>query len=318
MDNPLWIRTKDGPFLGHIPVREGGRALDFCVIGAAKAGTTSLNAYLDQHPGIFMCPEKEPHFFSTDAIFEKGAQWYRGLFKDAAPNQKCGEASTSYTRLPVAPKTAQRLFEANPEMRLIYVIREPVARTESECLQTFKYAKYVVKAGAEFPSKADDILAYLKNEGRDLQTFPVETSEYMRQIDSFLEFFPRENLLVILSEDLKSSPLETLERVFRHIGVDVDFKPDVSTQFNRRDDFVAGMKNAETAAQFKRIKGLKTLKNLVPKALRQRIISTLSNTKETPSLGFSDTQRASLKAHFKPHNERLMAFLERDLSHWNE
>ena len=66
---PPWIRDSKGIAFSDVPTRQGGRLPDFFIVGAAKAGTTALNDFLDQHPQIHMCPLKEPHFFSTDVMF---------------------------------------------------------------------------------------------------------------------------------------------------------------------------------------------------------------------------------------------------------
>jgi hypothetical protein len=133
---PHWVRTIDGIAFNDVPVRPSGCLPEFMIIGAAKAGTTALNEYLSQHPQIFMCPLKEPQFFSTDVIYERGLAWYEGLFADAKSGQICGEASTSYTFFPSTPLTPQRIHQAIPNVKLIYLIREPVSRIQSACLQT--------------------------------------------------------------------------------------------------------------------------------------------------------------------------------------
>ncbi|MFN9173847.1 MAG: hypothetical protein ACK58N_04855, partial [Synechocystis sp.] len=91
---PHWVRTAKGIAFTDIPTRPSKNLPNFMIIGAQKAGTTALNKYLSQHPQIFMCPLKEPQFFSTDVIYERGLDWYRGLFGEAKPGQVCGEAST--------------------------------------------------------------------------------------------------------------------------------------------------------------------------------------------------------------------------------
>ncbi len=314
--HPLWIRTKTGLAFDDVPVRPGGRMPDFCVIGAAKAGTTSLDSYLGQHPDIFMCPLKEPHYFSANAIFEKGARWYRGLYADARAHQKCGEASTSYTRYPVVPDAPRRIYKTNPEMRLIYIAREPVARVQSECLQAMKYARHVA-GDKNMPDTVDAVLDYLSGEGRHLATLPVETSEYMLQIDRYLEVFPRERLLVILMEDLKEKPHEALAQIFRHIGADPAFRPDLNAQLNRTDDFIEGVKIDQALGAVKRVPGAAALKSWLPAALRNQLKSMMAKAQPAKGLRLSPQRKAALKAHFKPHNAHLADFLGRDLSHWD-
>ncbi len=141
---PVWARTKDGLAFADVATVAGGRMPDFCIVGAAKCGTTALNAMLAAQPFIFMNPLKEPHYFSTKVILDKGDDWYRGLYARATPDQFLGEASTSYTRYPLCDETIGRLIAANPGMKLIYMLREPVSRTESECLQLLKFTRHAL------------------------------------------------------------------------------------------------------------------------------------------------------------------------------
>ena len=108
------------------------RTPDFIVIGAMKSATTTLHDQLAQQPGVFMSEPKEPNFFSNDEQYARGMAWYHGLFKDAAPDDLCGESSTHYTKLPTYPHTVERLKEAVPDAKLIYVMRHPIDRLISQ------------------------------------------------------------------------------------------------------------------------------------------------------------------------------------------
>ncbi|MEL7489007.1 MAG: sulfotransferase, partial [Pseudomonadota bacterium] len=289
---------------------------NFLLIGAMKAGTTSLDQYLAQHPEIFVCPLKEPHYFSTQAIFDKGADWYRGLYADAADGQVIGEASTSYTRYPVSAEAPARMRAANPDMKLVYVLREPVSRVESECLQTMKYAANVAGL-THIPQTVDAMLDYLTGDGADLCTDPVIASEYVRQIEVFLEEFPRDQLCVILQEDLNAAPRETMTAVFAHLGVDAAFEVDVSTRLNDSASFVAGLKEQQSLSTLQRLPGYAIFKQLAPAGGKAMIKSWFSSRASDADYRLSPERRTILKAHFKEHNKRLAAFLERDLSHWD-
>ena len=108
---------------------------DFIIIGAAKAGTTSLYALLDRHPDIFMPAHKEPEFFARDDHYAKGIDSYATLFEGATPHQQVGEASTLYSLAPFFGHTAGRIKAHLPQVKLIYVMREPVARAYSFYVQ---------------------------------------------------------------------------------------------------------------------------------------------------------------------------------------
>ncbi|PYC46421.1 hypothetical protein DI396_15600 [Litorivita pollutaquae] len=101
---------------------------DFFIIGAAKAGTTSLHARLQAHPDLFLTEPKEPEFFARDDRYEAGIDSYAALFTDAKPGQLRGDASTLYSLAPLFPKTAERIKTHCPEAKFIYMLREPVNR----------------------------------------------------------------------------------------------------------------------------------------------------------------------------------------------
>ena len=312
---PLWIRTGDGILGDDIPTRPGGRMPDFCVIGAAKAGTTSLNRYLGQHPQVFMCPVKEPHYFSTDAIFEKGASWYQGLFIDAAHDQTCGEASTTYSRFPDCPATAQRIKSANPEMKLLYIVREPVARVESECLQVMKYAKHVA-GQTGLPQDVDGMLDLLTSKDCDLAINPIHASDYFLQIEHILEYFPPDQLMVVLMEDLKKAPDRLLQEVCRFIGVSPNFAFDLSRKSNCTGDFVTGKIAEDTANQLKQVPGFRVARSLLPIPLRKKLVYQIGKARLEDNFHLSSARATELRAHFRESNEKLVEFLGRDLSHW--
>ncbi|MDO5706469.1 MAG: sulfotransferase domain-containing protein, partial [Paracoccus sp. (in: a-proteobacteria)] len=104
---------------------------DFLIIGAMKCGTSTLAAQLGAQTGIFVTTPKEPNFFSDDAEWARGIDWYRALFDGAAPGDLKGEASTHYTKLPNHPHTLERLRPHVPAPRLIYLIRNPLDRLVS-------------------------------------------------------------------------------------------------------------------------------------------------------------------------------------------
>ena len=108
-----------------------GRNPDFLVIGAMKAGSTTLHTYLSRHPDLYLHERKEPGFFSREERYARGIEWYRALFADARPDQLCAESSTCYTRWPHFADVAPRIRQHVPEVRFVYIMRDPVARAYS-------------------------------------------------------------------------------------------------------------------------------------------------------------------------------------------
>src|SRR5262245_41553279 len=101
---------------------------DFIIIGAMKSATTSLHAQLALQKDIFVHGPGELEFFSDDARYARGLDWYASLFEAAPPTALCGERSTEYTKLPTYPETVSRMRRHLPETRFIYVMRHPMDR----------------------------------------------------------------------------------------------------------------------------------------------------------------------------------------------
>lgn len=176
----------------------------FLIIGAMKAGTTSLHQYLRAHPSVFMPEDKEPQFFSEPERWARGASWYSTLFEPAADFPVRGEASTGYTRFPRYPEAPARMASLLPDVRLVYLLRDPVERMRSH------YRHGVILGREQRP--VDEALL-----GRDGY---LDTSRYAMQLRRYLEHFPREQILVVFSEELRRSPMGTLGAVCRFVGAD--------------------------------------------------------------------------------------------------
>ncbi len=187
-----------------------GQLPNFLIIGAMKAGTTSLYHYLRAHPQVFMSSVKELDFFAHDPNGSRGLDWYRRQFAAAeAGSVAIGEASTIYTKFPRFPGVPERIAAQVPNVRLIYVIRHPIERIRS-------HYQHQVAVGAErapFERAVFDDPIYL------------DYSRYAMQIDQYLPYFPQDRLLVITSEDLRHERLGTVRRVYEFLGVEPDYTP---------------------------------------------------------------------------------------------
>src|SRR5437016_1007207 len=103
----------------------------FIVIGAQKAGTTSLDSYLRTHPQVAMSSVKETNFFVEERAWGKGRRWYEGLFDAAGTATAVGEASPTYSMFPLFAGVPERMARLLPEARLIYLVRDPIERIRS-------------------------------------------------------------------------------------------------------------------------------------------------------------------------------------------
>src|SRR5579859_6236482 len=102
------------------------------IIGAPKAGTTSLHRYLELHPQVFMASEKELRYFWRDDWRERRA-WYESRFDSDAPVR--GEATPAYAAYPHRPNVPERMHELVPQAKLVYLVRDPIERLLSHWVQ---------------------------------------------------------------------------------------------------------------------------------------------------------------------------------------
>lgn len=187
----------------------------FLVIGAMKAGTTSLYHYVRAHPQVFMPPIKELDFFVEEANWRRGLQWYRKQFDAARLDVVAvGEASTAYSKYPVIRGVPQRIADCLPHVRLVYVVRDPIERIRS-------HYEHRVAVGSESTPLAQAILE---------NPIYLSCSRYGLQVEQYLAFIPRERLLIITSEDLRSARQQTIRRVYEFLGVDSSFRPETLDQ----------------------------------------------------------------------------------------
>ena len=222
---------------------------DFAVIGAPRAGTTSLYRYLQEHPGVYMSPHKEPSFFAcgeaaaalleTDlpladpAVLARSVlTWsdYRALFSAAAPDQRTGEASPTYLYTEHAPAV---LAHHTPDARVVVSLRQPVERAFSHLS--------VARGGA--PVTAADLRTALAGEVDHPPSILVDKDDYLRpgqygrHLSRWLDTFGADRVHVIRYEALDTDPLATLGALFAFIGVDAAYRPDVSVRYNQSGSF---------------------------------------------------------------------------------
>lgn len=179
----------------------------FLLIGAMKSGTTTLWWYLREHPDVFMATPKEPNFFNDH--WHRGVGWYERLFAGAGATPARGEASVRYTSYPDDPECPSRIASVVPDARLLFVVREPVARMRSHYLHevaALRERRPIEQALRENPIYLD-------------------RSRYATQLERYLDHFAREQLLVLRAEDLFRDPSGVLPGVYGFLGVDPAFRP---------------------------------------------------------------------------------------------
>jgi len=184
---------------GHLP--------NVIIIGAMKSGTTSLHHYLNLHPDIQMSRKKELDFFIAEKKWRKGIDWYRSHFVE--PAAVYGESSPNYTHRFFFQGVPQRMAAVVPDVKLIYLVRDPIERIISHYLHMYA-------DGKEDRDISEALASLDKNQY-------VSSSQYFYQLEQYLQVFPSENILVITSEALSQSPQDTMKQVFQFLGVSTEF-----------------------------------------------------------------------------------------------
>lgn len=197
----------------------------FLVIGAPKSGTTAVYDYLQSHPEICLAACRDPDYFcqargvvdggAPDGLafsgnYRRGLAWYTSLFQPAVGQKAIGELSRAYLVAREAPGLIQALL---PECRLVFLLRDPVARLYSHYWQERKI-------GWNLPEFAEMV-----REGHPRFRHYWDTSAYQRHLEHYLQFFPRSQIAVLLFEDLITSQERYVSQLYQAIGVSNQFKP---------------------------------------------------------------------------------------------
>ena len=208
---------------------------DFLVLGAQKAGTTALYEYLRRHPQISGPSWKEVSFF--DRHWARGESWYRGNFPNVARTRgkHVGEASPSYVFHQLAP---QRVQEVVPEARLIVLVRNPVDRALSQYNHEVALGREPLSFEEALDAEEERLRGEQERMAADPRYFSREwwshtykaRGRYAEQLERWLAVFPREQLLVLPSDDLGSDPARAHAQVLEFLGASpqrLDFYPRV-------------------------------------------------------------------------------------------
>jgi len=309
---------------------------NFFVVGAPKAGTTSLYRYLRQHPQIYMSPIKEPNYFAAEVRPENFSEefqqrvsqdmralqeylrtpmsewrfggmvleWedYLRLFQNVKEEKAVGEASVCYLWSKTA---AQGMFSNIPDSKIIMILRDPAERAFSQYLHT-------VASGLVRESFREQIQATLRRKSQKFGTlYPfLEFGLYYEQVKRYLELFPGEKVRIYLFEDYRKHPGQLLIDIFRFLNVDASFLPNTSQKHLEPQI----PQSVAISYALKKYGIWQTIKELTPQALRP-LFRTLA-FKQRTSLLMDSRDRAYLVDYYRQDTLNLSRLLDRDLTGW--
>ncbi|MEN8221094.1 MAG: sulfotransferase domain-containing protein [Pseudomonadota bacterium] len=204
----------------------GWRVLpDFLIIGAMKAGTSSLYQYLTEHPCVMRAIRKEIHFFNSH--FSNGVHWYRTHFPiemykalvQKIHQQNCvtGEASPNYIADPLVPERVKQII---PQVKLIVLLRNPIDRAYSHYNMAVRQGFETLSFEQALEIEPERLAsASMQNKIVNSDGFYSTLGIYLDQLNNWLKIFPREQFLFIKSEDFYTDPANTLTQVFRFLDL---------------------------------------------------------------------------------------------------
>lgn len=287
---------------------------DFLVVGAQKAGTSSLHSYLETHPSINLPPGKETKFFADDSRYARGLDYYQSHWlPGGGAGQLTGEVDPDYMYFEVAlERMAETLDIENT--RFIFVFREPVSRAFSHYLMS--YRRGIEPLGFE-EAVAREPERLRKGFYERLHYSYIDRGYYHRQVSRFLERVDRQQMLFVLSEDLAERNTQVMAGIFRFLEVD-DWKSPVFQQ----KFLPAKVPKSMELLHAVKSDGLhkRLVRTLLPfpalrKRLRQRVLEW--NEKEAVDVILRDDTREQLKALYIEENRKLSDLISRDLTHWS-
>ena len=265
---------------------------DFLIIGAMKAGTSSLYKNLIDHPEVDRARTKEIGYFTKH--FERGAAWYGSQFP-AGSGAITGEATVSY----MYDRTAvDRMAELVPHARLIAILRNPVDRAWS-------HYRMRRSRGIEHRGPAEAFTGARSTSDESVAEFDgyLRRGQYIEQLEHVVTRYPRQQLLVLLFDDMIHDPAALYDSTCTFLGISTAVRP----------PYLETVVNAH--AEYRSIAVRKLLQMHGP-GWSRKAVGRL-NVKHPPPDSLAPDLRAELVEHFRPFNRRLAVWLDRDLSHWD-
>lgn len=294
---------------------------NFLLIGAAKSGTTAIYTYIKQHPEIFMSTPKELRFFSYPGSYPEGLDEkyihkgvtsldeYVAHFDDVKDEKAIGEASPMYI---YTPDTAERIKAAIPNVKLLAILRNPTDRAYSAYMHAIR----------EWNEPAESFREALEKEPERIEAkwgllwHYTNAGFYFEQLDRYYKIFNRDQIKVVLYDDLVNDPQGLMRDIFEFLGVDPTFIPDTSARPN-----VSGFPKSPWFHKFMHrlfmednpIKYFSRI--LFPKKLRQGVMVNMRLMNLEKRI-MPDDIRAELNDLFRDDIRRLENLINRDLAFW--
>lgn len=298
------------------------------IVGQPKSGTTALHQFLGQHPEIYMSSIKEPHFFCADFHLESDRAYgkqrffdyrsesaYLQLFNKAKNVKVAGESSTNYLYSQVA---AEKIYNFNPDAKIIIVLREPAKFLYSLHSHYVKFTEenepdFLTALALETKRKQEEALSYRVTSPSYLYYF--QRVQYYQQVKRYCDRFKPEQIKVIIFEDFKLANEQIFREVLEFLGVEPNFTPEYAAI------------NVNKEVKFKAINNL--INNPLAKSISKNLLSQEFNDfvrdnvvekllwHQAPKAKMPEEIKLQLRQQYQPEVAKISELLQLDLlSKW--
>ncbi len=269
----------------------------FVVIGAMKAGTTTLHEQLGRHPDVFMSTTKELHFFIDGENWARGPEWYAAQFRAGAAATARGEVSPSYSQADIFPGVPARMTSLLPDIRVVYVVRHPIERMRSMYL-------HQLANGRESRPIID---AFREEE------YYLNASRYNWQLGRYRELIPDERIKLLTTEQLATDPAAALAAVFTFLSVDPSAWTSGEVYRGRTDDKRIA---TSTRRRLAALPGYERLVRYTPDALRRPARRAATRPIDRSAADLPADYESDLIEQLRPDIELLRHWLGDDFDGW--
>lgn len=284
---------------------------NFIIVGAPKAGTTSLYHYLSDHPDVFMSNPKEVNFFSREEIVKqrlyyqdfkaKDFESYEKLFSDVSSELAIGEGSVSYL---FYPDTPNKIKIAIPDVKIIILLRDPVERAFSHYLMDYRMGLVDLSFEDIVYKRANHKMMSLY-----YQQY-VELGFYYEQVKRYLNLFGNEQVKIYLQEDLREDANAVVLDLYDFLKIDKSYTPDIDKEHNAfsmpKNKFIHKLYSSNFIRYI--------ISAVFTNTLKEKVKDIFFERKKKPVL--EQSVRNDLRELYKNDIQNLEKIIDRNLSHW--
>lgn len=276
---------------------------NFFIVGAPRAGSTSLYEYLKETKRVFMSPVKEPYYFAPSVNPEvnllrpiNDKKKYLELFKNVTDEKAIGEATTSYLWDPQAPNL---IHETIPNAKIIILLRDPIERAFSHYLKQ-------ISSGSETGTFSDSIKKAL-NAKPDYSGLIIETGFYYEQVKRYFKIFGKENIKIIIFEEFIKNTKSQFQEILDFLQVDSKAPDNLGNIYNPSKQTRGKFSEVIIRNKFLRKIG----KNILPRSFGTTLKTVFG--KDAPKPSISEPDRKFLQEIYFEDVKKLEKLLNRKL-----